>query len=366
MYPKVSIIIPVCNGAKKIKKTVERILKQDYPNFELILVENGSTDNTLEICRAFERKDSRVIALHSDDKGILLARKKGVLRVESQYVLFHDDDDRYTNYSAVSAMVESIETSKADICQFRHISKYLWRSRIVGAAEDCVISREQLLEDDIAGVLGGYNQKINLSTCTKIYKTSILKEILQDVTCPLIYAEDMYLNTLYFFNDRVKTIAYDPQYFYIYNTGIGVIGTTQSGERVFDAYQVFKPKAMKLALEKGAGEKPIYLGQRESLRFLDLLVKNMIINGQSREEVTGKIKKYFSYNFVVDAKQYFREYMKTHDLDQDMRYFAMEESPEAYYEHCFSGIPDLKKQQLKAKVKNVIKRAVRAIYTKKL
>ncbi len=366
MYPKVSIIIPVCNGAKKIKKTAERILKQDYPNFELILVENGSTDNTLEICRALERKDSRVIALHSSEEGTLLARKAGILRAESKYTLFHDDDDRYIDNSSVSAMVDSIEKSQADVCQFRHISKYLWRRRIVGVDKNCIIDRKQLLENDIAGVLGGYKQKIDLAPWTKIYKTSILKEVLRDITVSLVYAEDLYLNARYFFCDRVNTILYDPKYFYIYNAGIGVIGTSQAGEKVFDAYQIFKPEAMRLAKEKGAGENPVYLGQRESLRFLDLLVKSLIINGQSREEVIGKIKKYYSYNFVIDAKQYFREYMKTHDLDSDMSYFATEESPEAYYEHCLSGIPALKKQQLKAKVKNIIKRAVRAVYTKKL
>lgn len=366
MYPKVSIIIPVCNGEKKIKKTVKRLLKQDYPNFELILVENGSTDRTLDICKEFEKKDSRVVALHSDDKGIILARKKGVLNADSKYVLFHDDDDRYINNSAVSAMVKSAEKSQADVCQFRHISKYLWRKRIVGFDEELIISREQLLQEDIAGILGGYKQRLNSATWSKIYKTSILKEILKDVEVPLIYAEDMYLNTLYYFNDMVRTVAYNPLYFYVYNTGIGVIGISQAGERVFDAYQFFKAKAMQLAREKGAGEQPIYLGQRESLRFLDALVKNMIISGQSREEIVEKIRKYYTYNFVIDAKNYFREYMKSHELDQDMSYFASEESPEAYYEHCLSSIPDLKKQQMKAKAKSVLRRIVRVIYTKKL
>lgn len=365
MNPKVSIIIPICNGAKKIKKTVNGLLRQDYPNFELILVENGSTDNTLEICKAFEKKDPRVIAMHNNEKGTLLARKAGILRASGDYILFHDDDDRYINYSAVSQMVKSMETSQADVCQFAHISKYLWRRRIVGSYESCVISREQLLESDIAGILGGYNQKLKLSPWDKIYRSDILKEVIKDATYPLIYAEDLYLNALYFFSDKIKRVAFDSHYYYIYNEGIGVIGSARAGEKVFDAYQVYKPKAMQLAHEKGAGEKPIYLGQRESLRFLDVLVKSMIVAGQGREEIIEKIRKFYSYNFVMDAKKYFREYMKTHELDQDMSYFATEESPEAYYEHCLSTIPGVKKQQMKEKAKNIVKKIVRAVYARK-
>ncbi|MBQ7521758.1 MAG: glycosyltransferase family 2 protein, partial [Clostridia bacterium] len=83
---KVSIIIPVHNGADKLTKTVNALLKQSYQNIEIVLVENFSSDNSLEVCQTLSQSDERVKVLQSFDKGTTYARKKGILNASGEYI----------------------------------------------------------------------------------------------------------------------------------------------------------------------------------------------------------------------------------------------------------------------------------------
>lgn len=88
-----SIIVPVFNGEKYIENTIENLLNASYPNFELLLIDDGSTDNSLEICKKYEQLDSRVKTFHKENGGIADARNYGLDRASGNYVGFCDQDD---------------------------------------------------------------------------------------------------------------------------------------------------------------------------------------------------------------------------------------------------------------------------------
>ena len=79
MHELVSIVVPVYNKEDYLDKCIESVLQQTYSNFQLILVDDGSTDNSLSICRKYERKDKRIMVVPQENQGVSVARNKGLL-----------------------------------------------------------------------------------------------------------------------------------------------------------------------------------------------------------------------------------------------------------------------------------------------
>lgn len=93
MIPQISIIIPVYNAEKYIKKCIDSILEQTLRNIEIILVNDGSTDKSEEICRAYEQKDNRIKVISQDNKGVSAARNCGISIAKGDFITFVDSDD---------------------------------------------------------------------------------------------------------------------------------------------------------------------------------------------------------------------------------------------------------------------------------
>ncbi len=92
---KVSIIMPIYNSEKYVSKAIESVLAQKFDGFELILVNDGSTDNSGEICDKYAEKDERVKVIHKENGGICTARNMGIEIARGEYIGFCDNDDVY-------------------------------------------------------------------------------------------------------------------------------------------------------------------------------------------------------------------------------------------------------------------------------
>lgn len=86
----VSIIIPVYNGEKYVEKCVKSIQANTYPNLEIIMINDGSTDNSLEVCQRLAEKDSRIKVFSKENGGIAAARNFGVKKATGKYICFVD------------------------------------------------------------------------------------------------------------------------------------------------------------------------------------------------------------------------------------------------------------------------------------
>lgn len=93
MSSLVSVIIPVFNIEDYIGRCIESIIQQTYTNIEVIIVDDGSTDESGEICRQYADKDFRVIYIYQENKGLVGARKTGLLNAKGKYIVFADGDD---------------------------------------------------------------------------------------------------------------------------------------------------------------------------------------------------------------------------------------------------------------------------------
>lgn len=112
--PLVSIIIPVYNSACFLRKCIESVLSQDYRNLEIIIVNDGSTDDSLSIAEDYAIGDPRIVIVNKENEGLVLARKSGVDIAYGKYIQYLDSDD-VLREKAISCLVEKAEDTGADV-----------------------------------------------------------------------------------------------------------------------------------------------------------------------------------------------------------------------------------------------------------
>ncbi len=107
MPPSVSVIMPVYNSARFLPRAIESVLNQSFEDFELILVNDGSTDESPGLCEYYAARDGRVRVIHKNNRGVSSARNRGIEAALGEFITFIDDDDEYLpnllkdNYSLV-------------------------------------------------------------------------------------------------------------------------------------------------------------------------------------------------------------------------------------------------------------------------
>lgn len=170
MVRLVSVIVPVYNAEKYLDRCINSIIKQTYENIELLLIDDGSTDQSSEICIAWKNKDSRVRFFHQENAGVSSARNLGLTNATGDYITFVDADD-YIELDFCEKMVAVIQQSNAEIvfCEHRKIFEDGTR-RFTGSNSNSIktISR---IEFEY------YGSKERRVVWGAIYLASLLKEL---------------------------------------------------------------------------------------------------------------------------------------------------------------------------------------------
>ena len=209
---KLTIVIPVYNTENYLETCIKSILKQSYTNFEIILVDDGSTDLSTKICEQYLQQDKRVKFIKQEHKGIGAARVAGIKASTGNYIAFVDSDD-WMDTSAFERLMhpfESDDNIDISICSFVVYSKRGHTYMCQNASENAIkYTSYEALEIMFSGA------EYNWSLCGKVYK-KILFEKGDDFydTWPPGYGEDTYINWQIFKN--VETVAYIPMPYYHY------------------------------------------------------------------------------------------------------------------------------------------------------
>lgn len=126
MTPTISIIVPVYNVEDYISKCISSILKQTFSDFELIIVNDGSTDNSLLICEEFAVSDKRIILINKNNNGVSSARNAGLDIVKGKYITFIDGDDFVEpNYlEKMYYLLKNAPSSDYVICNFKRVDPF--------------------------------------------------------------------------------------------------------------------------------------------------------------------------------------------------------------------------------------------------
>lgn len=167
---KVSIIVPIYQKEDYIDRAVMSLLQQTYPQIEILLIDDGSKDNSLHKCREWEIKQTNIRVFHHENKGVSHTRNIGIMHADGDYIMFMDSDDTLVE-NAVERMVYELEKSQADACicgysieKEKRLLDYI--PNIFGT-----FSKAQFIEQQFKEL---YQKYILHNIGTKIYKRDIL------------------------------------------------------------------------------------------------------------------------------------------------------------------------------------------------
>lgn len=136
MDSRLSIIIPVYNNENYLRPALQSVLAQTYPDFEVLVIDDGSTDGSLAICREFAQKDKRLRVIQKENGGVSSARNRGLEEAAGQYIAFVDGDD-CIDPEMYTTMITILQDTGADLVDCRVIkeSQYMPRSYEKGDVE---------------------------------------------------------------------------------------------------------------------------------------------------------------------------------------------------------------------------------------
>ena len=129
--PKISVIIPIYNCESIIEDTINELLKQTLVDFELICIDDGSTDETWNRLKQLARFDVRIKIHRKENGGAGSARNKAMEMVSGEYVAFLDADDRLYSYDTLKILYENANHNKADICGGKMISRCFGKDTMI-------------------------------------------------------------------------------------------------------------------------------------------------------------------------------------------------------------------------------------------
>lgn len=189
--PKLSIVVPVYNAEWYLNQCINSILGQSFTDFELILVDDGSSDRSGSICDAFAQTDERVTVIHTENRGVVSARRTGVNCAKGEYTAFVDSDDWIDSdfYSVIFA--EAAETN-ADVLICSRV--YCGENCIETTTLQCGYYDQYTLKTDVLPKmmydirLERYHIKPNL--WDKVFRTDLLKAVYQDAEPAITLGED--------------------------------------------------------------------------------------------------------------------------------------------------------------------------------
>ncbi len=221
--PLVSIIVPVFNTEKTIELCLNSIVKQTYKDIEIIVVDNGSSDQTESIARKFVNKDNRVRLLSEPKQGVFHARNRGIANSNGNYITFVDADD-YLESAAIAREVELLIQDGVDIVLFDY---FLNRGNTIQKCSDYleyglyntnkkIILEKMCSEEYFASVWRGIYSADLIRNKIQFRKTKYSEDLLFNIEC-IVNANEIRVSNLplyhYVDNDAssLKKLQYDLQ-----------------------------------------------------------------------------------------------------------------------------------------------------------
>ncbi|MFR9431364.1 glycosyltransferase family 2 protein, partial [Streptococcus pneumoniae] len=213
MEDLISIVVPVYNVEKYLKKSIESVLNQTYQNIEILLVDDGSTDSSGKICESFSKVDPRIRVFHKENGGLSDARNFGIEQMKGQYVAFIDSDD-YISKDYVWKLYSSIKNndSEVSICSFLLVDEKgeKIKDELLDSGKIC-LTGQQILEKVLTA--DGYRYVV---AWNKLYRSTLFEKL--KFKKGMLY-EDEFLNYPLFWDCKRVSIVEEPLYLYVQRKG---------------------------------------------------------------------------------------------------------------------------------------------------
>lgn len=226
---KISLIVPVYNAEDYLKRCVDSLLHQIYKNLEIILIDDGSTDQSGKICDEYERENGTVRVIHKENGGLVSAWKCGVKESTGEYLCFIDSDD-WADAQMVSEMADHLTGSRREIISSDYVIEYTSGNsrKIYQELPPGEYTQKALKESVLYTLLGQEKRPVCLSRCMKLISRELIVQNMkysdpairmgEDVTimfpalvdCERLVIMDHKIYYHYFYADASMVHGYDP------------------------------------------------------------------------------------------------------------------------------------------------------------
>ncbi len=231
--PLISVIIAIYNPGRYLRACLDSITGQTYRNLEIILVDDGSTDDSLAVCKEYAQKDSRVIVHHKENSGVSATRNAGIRLAHGEYFSFIDSDD-YLEEDAYEYMMDLIYTHKVDAINYEHYITYSSRETAhkLDDKNYGLFDKKEAVHQLVHNVLFAWN---------KLFSKKIIEDVLFDET--IARGEDSLFSIFAF--DKAEKVWFEkrPLYHYIQSENSAVRGKFRTSQlsaiRLIDIYEPF-------------------------------------------------------------------------------------------------------------------------------
>ncbi len=267
----VTLLVLAYNTEKYIKKCLDSLINQTYKNLQIILIDDGSKDDSGKICDEYAKEDARIEVIHEKNQGPSAARNLGISMAKGKYISFIDTDD-YTEPTIIEKLVKSMEKNNSDIsiCNFFPNGET--------KLEETFTSEKALTYIMNKNYFRGY-------LWNKLYKTEIIKDMKFDVN--IFISEDLIFNCEYLL--KVKKCSYINEKLYHYNINDESLSNSKINEKyltILDSYN-----KLKSIYESNKLEYLPYLFIDNFKVCCDIIYKNSLIKDKLNIEKVYKEKR---------------------------------------------------------------------------
>ena len=318
---KISVIVPVYNVEKYLNRCVESIINQTYKNLEIILIDDGSTDASSQMCDAYE--DNRIVVIHKENEGLGLSRNVGISKATGEYILFVDSDD-YLDEDMIENLYTDMKENNADTCIGGYKRVYADRvEEYKNIYAGQVFYDEEIISNVLVKMFGKYG-KIDDHIEMSVWKVLFSRDIIinNNIKFPSekeFISEDIIFDTAYYPKSKRLCISGDIGYNYCDNFGSL---TTKYNPRRFELQE-----KLFLELKKRTNELGIYeLSKQRMLNTLIAIARYSIKLEQKYADVNGvkvskkNIQKICSSSILKEA---FREYQDNDNIKSKIINFTI-------------------------------------------
>ena len=234
----ISVIVPVYNVAQYLEKSIASIQQQTYQNLEIILVDDGATDESGRLCEQIAEQDERVLVYHKENEGLSQARNDGLKQAHGDYVIFIDSDD-YIHSEMIASLYQQLVKEDADVssCGVMNVYANSESPQTENQDDYFICDTETFLREYLIG------EKIPGTICNKLIK----KEIAAQLTFPkgLIYEDAYYHFDL--IKVAKKYVVNTKPYYYYFHRGDSITTKPYAEKDLayIDIYQKFYTEVVK-------------------------------------------------------------------------------------------------------------------------
>ena len=253
---KISVIIPVYNVCKFLDECVKSVCEQTYDNLQIILVDDGSTDGSGELCDEWGKRDCRVEVIHCKNQGVSCARNTGLEYARGELIGFVDSDDYIAPemYEQLYGRLTESGCSMA-VCAYKTVDEQgNAMGQIYENIPDCILSVDEYLPKIYENVRNHCELVIVMN---RLYKRELLEHI--RFVEGVIHEDEFFLNEWLFLAGRVSIISHA---LYYYRQRTGSIVHTVFAKKNLSKYEAYR-KRLKKCVDEGCGQKVIQAVYRE-------------------------------------------------------------------------------------------------------